>query len=167
MESNRLFLRPLKETDEHAFITGIADRTLRINYGFPEDIDAEISASIFKHFCELEGAYSIIEKQSGNMVGFLLEVDTELPDNIKESLSRKGRTLAFAIYKPYQRQGYMEEALNVYIPYLFRNHEIDYVHCGHFEDNEPSKRLLIKLGFHDLTNHIVNKRIIVDEIRLR
>lgn len=167
MESNRLFLRPFKETDENAFVIGIADQTLRINYGFPKDVDVEISGKIFQHFCELARAFSIIEKQSGNMVGFLLEVDTELPDNVKKMLSGKGRTLAFAVYKPYQRQGYMEEALNVYIPYLFQNHEIDYVHCGHFEDNEPSKMLLNKLGFHELTNHIVNKRIIVDEIRLR
>ena len=167
MESNRLFLRPIKETDENAFITGIADRTLRINYGFPKDIDAEVSTKIFKHFCELARAFSIIEKQSGNMVGFLLEVDTELPDNIMEMLPGEGRTLAFAVYTPYQRQGYMEETLNIYIPYLFRNQEIEYVHCGHFEDNEPSKRLLKKLGFHELTNHIIKSRIIVDEIRVR
>ena len=167
METAKLFLRPLKETDENAFISGIADRSLRINYGFPEIIDAELSASILKHFCDLTRAFSINEKHSGNMVGFLLEVDTELPDNIKEMLSGEGRTLAFAIYTPYQRHGYMEEVLNAYIPYLFQNHEIKYVHCGHFEDNEPSKRLLKKLGFKEFINHIIKKRIIVDEIRVR
>ena len=44
-----------------------------------------------------------------------------------------------------------------------------YRHFGgmYFEDNEPSKRLLKKLGFKEFTNHIINKRIIVDEIRVR
>ncbi len=167
METNRLIIRPMKESDQNAFLDGIANRTLRIAYGFPKDMDETIPPKIFRHFCELMGSYSIIEKETGNMVGFLLDVDAELPERIAETLEGKGRTLAYAVFPPYQRQGYMEETLNAYIPHLFRDHAVTYIHCGHFADNEPSRRLLQKIGFHVHANHTVKERIIIDQIKQR
>ena len=101
------------------------------------------------------------------MVGFLLDVDVELPESIAETLEGKGRTLAFAVFPPYQRQGYMEETLNAYISHVFRDHAVRYIHCGHFADNEPSRRLLQKVGFQVYAKHRVRGRIIIDQIRQR
>ena len=165
METNRLLIRPMRESDHNAFLCGVADRSLRIAYGFPKDMDETTSLRIFRHFCELPGAYSMIEKRTGNMIGFLLEVDSELPESIAENLPGEGRTLAFAVFHPYQRQGYMEEALNSFIPQLFRNHAVAYIHCGHFIDNEPSRQLLQKTGFHVHANHTVKEKIIIDLIK--
>ena len=164
METGRLQLRSMQESDETAFVDGIADRTLRAAYGFPKDMDTTTSQKIFLHFCKLPGAYSMIEKRTGNMIGFLLDVDTELPENVAEQLSGNGRTLAFAVFPSYQRQGYMEEALKSFIPYLFRDQTVAYIHCGHFTDNEPSGRLLQKMGFSAFANHAINGRIIADRI---
>ncbi len=167
METNRLQIRPMQESDQTAFVNGIADRALRIAYGFPKNTDTAISVKIFQHFCELPGAYSMIEKQTGKMIGFLLDVEPELPESIAKTLSGNGRTLAFAVFPPYQRQGYMEEALNAYISYLFRDQAVAYIHCGHFTDNEPSSQLLQKMQFSAFEEHAVNGRIIVDRIRRR
>ena len=165
METNRLLIRPMQESDQNAFRNGIADQTLRIAYGFPKDINEATSLRIFQHFCEIPGAYSIIEKAAGNMIGFLLEVEPELPDSIAKTLPSKGRTLAFAVFPPYQRQGYMEETLNAFISDLFRNHAAAYIHCGHFTDNEPSRRLLQKMGFQAYAKHMVKEKIIIDQIK--
>ena len=165
METNRLFIRPMREFDQSAFLSGISDRTLRVAYGFPKDMDEITSLKVFRRFCELPGAYSIIEKQTDNMIGFLLEVDPELPDSIAETLSGKGRTLAVAVFPPYQRKGYMEETLNTVIPQLFRNHAVTYIHCGHFTDNEASRRLLQKTGFRMYAKHTFKDKIIIDQIK--
>ena len=167
METNRLQIRPMRESDETAFVNGTAERALRIAYGFPKDMDTATAGKIFRHFCELPGACSIIEKQTGEMIGFLLDVEPELPEGIAKRLSGNGRTLAFAVFPPFQRQGYMEEALNAYIQYLFWLQSIAYIHCGHFTDNEPSSLLLQKMGFSAFAEHAVNGRIIADRIRRR
>ncbi len=167
METNRLLIRSMKESDQNAFLDGISNQALRIAYGLPKDMNETIPPKIFRHFCELMGSYSIIEKETGNMVGFLLNVDAELPESIAETLDGKGRTLAYAIFPPYQRQGFMEETLNAYIPHLFWDQAVAYIHCCHFADNEPSRRLLQKIGFRVHASHTVNERIIIDQIKQR
>ena len=97
MDTNRLVIRPMADSDQKAFTEGIADPTLRVAYGFPKDMDKTAFSKLFHRFRGLTGAYSVVEKQDGNMVGFLLDVDTELPEGIAKQLPGKGRTLAFAI----------------------------------------------------------------------
>lgn len=165
LETDRLYIRPMDKSDEKAFINGIENRALRVAYGFPENMDDTVPPPIFRQFCSLSGAYSIIEKPTDRMVGFLLNVESELPATITETLRGTGRTLAFATFKPYQRLGYMAEAFNAYISRLFLNPEVAYIHCGHFTDNEPSRLLLNKLGFCEYASHSVKERIIIDCIK--
>ena len=73
METNRLFIRPMREFDQSEFLSGISDRTLRVAYGFPKDMDEITSLKVFRRFCELPGAYSILEKQTDNMILILLQ----------------------------------------------------------------------------------------------
>ena len=164
MITDRLLIRPMEKSDENAFINGIADRSLRVAYGFPADLDAATASRIFHHFRELSGAFSLIESRTKNMIGFLLDTDSELPASIAERLPGRGRTLAFAVFPAYQRQGYMEEALKAYIPHLLQNQETAYIHCGHFSDNEPSSRLLQKVGFQKFAEHTIKTRIVVDRM---
>ena len=167
METERLTVRPMAVTDEKAFIEGIADKALRIAYGFPAEVNETVPPEIFRHFRGLPYAYAIAEKTAGKMTGFLLDVDPELPEESAENLPEKGRTLAYAIFPPYQRRGYMTETLEAYIRYLFLHTDTAYIHCGHFSDNEPSSRLLRKLGFREYARHTVRDRIIIDEILFR
>ncbi len=163
METERLLILPMREDDESAFAAGISDRTLRAAYGFPEEMDDSIPPKIFRHFRSLPGGYSLIGKETGKMIGFLLDTEPELPEKTAETLSANGRTLAFAVYPPYQRRGYMQEALEAYTRSLFST-GTGYIHCGHYTDNEPSRQLLRKLGFREYARHIFMNRTIVDEI---
>ena len=165
MESIRLLIRRMGKGDEAAFVSGIADRALRIAYGFPPDMEDRMSSRIFERFSGLEGGYSLIEKTSGTVIGFLLEVEPELPENLRTGLPEKGKTLAYAVFPAFQRKGYMLEALQAVIPELFRKAE--YIHCGHFEENIPSRELLRKLGFREYASHQVRDRLIIDEILRR
>ena len=107
MESERLLIRPMRETDESAFTEGIRDRTLRVMYGFPPEMDETVPPKIFRRFLGLPGARAMAEKDSGRMAGFLLDADPELPAELAAGLPPKGRTLAYAVFPLYQRRGYM------------------------------------------------------------
>ena len=167
LETDRLVIRPMKDQDENAFIRGISDRTLRVMYGFPEEMDETVPPMIFRHFCDLEGAYALEEKETGNMAGFLLDVVPELPEDISAGLPGTGRTLAYAVYPPYQRKGYMREALKEYIRRLFETTDTAFVHCGRFPENEPSKKLLRGLGFREFARHTAGRKELVDEVLFR
>ena len=162
MQSSRLHIKQINEEDEKSFINGISDRKLRVGYGFPEEMDLSASRKIFNRFCSLQRAFSLIKQDTGEMIGFLLDVEPELPTDIAIKLPQNGRTLAYAVYTPFQRQGYMEEALRASIP----STDAEYIHCGHFPENEASRNLLIKLGFKEFSRHQVGVKQIVDEILL-
>ena len=120
MESIRLLIRRMEKGDEEDFVSGIADRALHIAYGFPPEMDDALSAKIFERFSGLEGGYSLIEKGSGKMIGFLLDVEPELPENLRTGLPGSGRTLAYAVFPSWQRKGYMLETLQAVIPELLQ-----------------------------------------------
>ncbi len=164
METDRLLIRHMNEADEAAFVRGIADPSLRTAYGFPAEMDETVPPQILHHFLGLENAFALTEKGRGEMIGFLLDTDPELPEDVQAGLPENGHTLAFAVFPPRQRQGYMQEALQAYIPYLFRNGGAGYIHCGHFTDNVPSREMLHKLEFREYSRHALKNRIIVDEI---
>ena len=167
MESTRLLIRRMEIGDVAAFVSGIADRALRIAYGFPADMDDTVSAKIIERFSGLNNSYSLVEKATGTVIGFLLEVEPELPEDHRTGLLGKGRTLAYAVFPAYQRKEYMTEVLQAVIPELFREAGVDYIHCGHFEENVPSRELLRKLGFLEYASHQNRDKRIIDEILRR
>ena len=160
MQSDRLIIRPMEQEDRASFISGISDRSLRTAYGFPADLDRAAAHEIFDRFCGMGGAYSLVLAATGTMAGFMLDVPPELPAETASGLPGSGRTLAYAVFPRFRRQGYMEEALRMFIPSV----KADYIHCGHFPDNEPSRKLLRKLGFRELGRHQAGTGTIVDEI---
>lgn len=164
MESARLLIRPMEAADKNEFVNGIKDRALRTAYGFPVGMDDGVAVQIFHHFCALDRSYSLVEKRSGKMIGFLLTVSPELPDEVRNALPEKGRTLAYAVFPPFQRQGYMLEALQAVISELFGTGTVGYIHCGHFEENVPGRELLRKLGCQAYASHKAGNRLIIDEI---
>ena len=167
METPRLLIRALSPADKEPFLRGISDRELCRMYGFPEEMDPEIPPQIFRRFLALPRAYAIAVRAGGNMAGFLLDADPELPEETAACLPGRGRTLAFAVFPACRRRGYMQETLETYIPYLFRTGDADYIHCGHFPKNEASRNLLRKLGFREHARHAAGNRTIVDEILFR
>ena len=166
-ETDRLVIRPMRETDEGAFIRGISDAELRAMYGFPAEMDEDVAARLFRRFCALQDAYVLEDRHMGDTVGFLLDVAPELPEEILAGLPGNGRTLAYAVFPEYQRKGYMREALREHIRRLTETTNTSYIHCGHFPENEPSEKLLRGLGFREYARHTAGNKEIVDEILFR
>lgn len=81
-------------------------------------------------------------KESGKVIGEI---------NINEDSLRYGvesRELSYLIREEFSRQGYMKEALQAVIDYLFTQEKVECVSARCFAPNEASLALLKSLGFH-------------------
>lgn len=166
MKQSTVVLEKLSIADSSDFREGINDPQLRKMYGFPSQMENEKITAIFERFCRMDHSFSIRDAEN-HMIGFLLDVEPELPEKSLAVLKGQGRTLAFSIFPPYQRKGFMEKALRNYIQLLFKDGEVDYIHCGHFYENTASRQLLDKLGFMNYGTHSIKDKIIVDRILYR
>ena len=166
LQTERLTLRPFSPQDEDAFILGLEDRELRRMYGFPTELSKNTARRIFAHFSELSTAMSLIRNEDKALVGFLLDVAAEMPEHMLRTLPEGGRTLAFATFVPYQRQGYMREAIRVVMEQHSVVKDVPYLHGGHFPFNEPSQRLLAEMGFTPYGQHTVGTKTVIDEIHM-
>ena len=164
LQTERLTLRPFSPKDVDAFIVGIEDNELRCMYGFPTELSKDTARRIVAHFSELSTALSLVRGVDDTLVGFLLDVPAELPEHMLCTLPEGGRTLAFATFSPYQRQGYMREAIQAVMEQHIRSKDTPYLHGGHFPFNGPSQRLLAGLGFTYYGQHTVGTVTIQDEI---
>ena len=135
-------------------------------YGFPAELSRDTASRIFAQFSSLSIALSLVCKADGAFIGFLLDVPAELPRPMLQTLPEGGRTLAFATFPPYQRQGYMREAIAALMEQHGRAGDASYLHGGHFPFNRPSQRLLAGLGFMPYGQHSVGTRTVIDEIRI-
>ncbi len=74
--------------------------------------------------------------------------ETELPE--PEYREKSGRELGYVLSKDYWGRGIMPEAVNAVVRYLFDDLKLDFIVCGHFTDNNQSKRVQEKCGFKHL-----------------
>ena len=133
-------------------------------YGLPADMSPGTARLIFEQFSALPASYALERKTDGAVAGFILDVPLELPEELLGSLPEGGRTLAYAVFPAFQRQGYMREALYAIIRSRFEARAAGFIHCGHFSRNVPSRCLLRSLGFSEYGRHEVKSETVIDQI---
>ena len=166
LQTERLTLRPFSSQYEDAFIAGIGDRELRRMYGFPAELSRDTASRIFAQFSSLSSALSLVRNEDGALIGFLLDVPSELPKDMLRNMPEGGRTLAFATFVLYRRQGYMREAIAALMEQHSELKDVPYLHGGHFPFNEPSQRLLASLGYTLYGQHTIGTKTVIDEIHM-
>lgn len=165
IETERLIMRPLIDADFEDFYEYAMDDELSRMYGLPLKKDRERVFKIFSAFLNGGKTYALVYKENQKMTGHLMIVPLELPEEEIEKLGdKKGVTLAFAIAPKYQRKGLIFEALTEVIEELFYKQNVDFIHCGYYEFNEPSKKLQEKLGFQYYSTHTAKRRD--DEVKI-
>ena len=163
MKTPRLLIRALSPGDRESFVRSVRERGLCRMYGFPEDMDEQTASAVFDHFAARPSAYALLSRPAGELIGFALDVPSELPAEMRAGLPPRGRSFAYAVFAPYRRRGYMCEALQSMIASAFRG-GAGYIHCGHFDFNEPGALLLKRLGFTKYGRHALGGKTIIDEI---
>ena len=126
LKTSRLLLRPWKMSDlddfyEYAKVDGVGQMA-----GWLPHKNKEESKQVLTKF---------IENKKYN------------ENNLKEFSNLKGRELGYVLSKDYWGNGLMTEAVKKVIEYLFNIVKLDFIVCGHFLNNDRSRRVQEKCGF--------------------
>ena len=157
LETERLLLRKFREKDFEDFCEYAMDENMCHMMGrdpMPDTDAARLNFNWLKD--KEERGYVLVLRETGRIIGNLTVggVPADLA-NLPELEGKAGRSLSFSISRHYQRRGLMQEAVTAVIDKLFREEGMDYIQCGHFDFNLPSRELQKKLGF----THLHSERI--------
>lgn len=139
LETERLILRHPQMEDAADYLEFCnTEFVLRYNAMTPRTAE-----QMLRRFSEEQADTLVIEhKKDGKVIG---EISIE-DDSIRWGVESK--ELSYFIHEAYSRQGYMKEALQVVIEYLFTQEKLECISARCFAPNEASLALLKSLGFH-------------------
>ncbi len=144
LQSNRLTLRPWKETDlsdfyEYASVDGVGQMA-----GWNPHRNLEESKTILGHFIVGKKCFAL--EYQGKVIGSL-GIEEYNEANYPELATLQGREIGYVLSKDYWGQGLMPEAVQAVIRYLFDVVNLDFILVGHFDWNGQSRRVIEKCGF--------------------
>ncbi len=144
LQSKRLTLRPWRETDlsdfyEYASVDGVGQMA-----GWTPHRNLEESKDILAHFIEGKKCFAL--EHNGKVIGSL-GIEKYSEENYPELAHLQGREIGYVLSKEYWGQGFMPEAVQTVIRYLFETVKLDFILVGHFDWNRQSRRVIEKCGF--------------------
>ena len=147
LETERLILREWNLDDlddffEYASVPDVGERA-----GWPHHENKEISLERLKRFINGKKTFAIIYKENNKTIGSLGIEEYGLEDKLEEFFSYQGRSIGYVLSKDYWGRGLMTEAVRKVIDYCFKDLNLDFLLCGHFDKNIASKRVQQKCGF--------------------
>ena len=128
-----------------------ADRVVLVS---TSDYTALRSANRTAGLLNEEGTCAIVDARLGRVIGNIsfkpphphLAQDERLKPH-------RGGCLSFALSAQRRREGLAQEAAEAVMCHQFLTERVDYINCGFFSFNEPSRRLQERLGFHFFSTH--------------
>lgn len=130
LTTNRLTLRPWKESDlndfyEYARVDGVGQMA-----GWSPHRNMEESRTILSHF--IQGKHVFALEHQGKVIGSL-GVEKYNEENYPELAALQGREIGYVLSRDYWGQGLMPEAVQAVIAYLFDTVDLDFLLVGHFD----------------------------------
>ena len=141
LETERLILRPWKESDaEECYLYAGDDRVGPVA-GWPVHTSVENSRQIIKDVLAVPETYVIVLKETGLPIGSIGLHHNDLAEKEDE------RELGYWLGVPYWGQGLVPEAAMEMLRHAFEDLNLARVWCAYYDGNEKSKRVQEKLGF--------------------
>lgn len=141
--TNRLILRPYKESDREQVIRILRNEEISKTFMLPEFEDDAAAERLFRKILTCSHQEEHFERAiylEDRLIGFLNDV--EIQDGTVE--------LGYVIHPDYQNRGYATEALTASIQELFRQ-GFSRIRTGYFEENPASGRVMEKSGMHPIS----------------
>ena len=141
--TNRLILRPYKESDREQVIWILRNGEISKTFMLPEFEDDAAAERLFRKILIYSHQEDHFERAiclEDRVIGFLNDV--EIKDGTAE--------LGYVIHPDYQNRGYATEALTASIQELFRQ-GYSRIRTGYFEENPASRRVMEKSGMHPIS----------------
>ena len=142
IETNRLVLRYLKESDRDAIFTNINNDKEVLKYFLDKYLEDKSELDLSKRikFClDNERYFFVIElKETHEVIGMIFQCST--PDRYFDSSE-----IGYAIGRKYWNKGYTTEAFKAMIDFVF-SLGVNKIIASHIIDNRASKRVIEKCG---------------------
>lgn len=146
IETQRLRLRPWRREDLDDFYAYARDEEVGPRAGWEAHTSKDMTKRILDYFIEGQCVFALEEKKSGRVLGSLGVDEPVSP--LKELFEGyNGREIGYVLHRDFWNQGLMSEAVAGLLEVFFRDYDLDYFVCGHFEGNEGSRRVIEKTGF--------------------
>ena len=147
IETERLILRAFRKTDledfyEYASVEGTGEMA-----GWHHHENRETSSRILDGFVSKDRTFAVCLRESGKVIGSLGVEEYGMEDKLTEFDGYRGRSIGYVLSRDYWGRGLMAEAVRAVIDYLFKECDMDFLLCGHFDFNNQSKRVQQKCGF--------------------
>lgn len=151
--TERLLLRPWKETDAESLYEYAKDPEVGPIAGWPVHTSVENSREIIREVLSAEETYAVCMKEDGKAIGSIgLMIGTASNLNLPDTEGEIG----YWIGVPFWGQGFIPEAVRELLRHGFEDLKLNKIWCGYFEGNIKSKRVQEKCGF---IYHHTNKDI--------
>lgn len=155
IETERLILRPWRETDAAALFKYASDPDIGPVAGWPPHTSIANSLEIIRTVFAAPETYAVILKDTDEPVG---SCGIMFSDSLHSAEMQQGEAeIGYWIGKPYWGQGLIPEAVRALLSRCFADLHLNTVWCGHYDGNTKSKRVIEKCGFKF---HHTNKDII-------
>lgn len=144
LKTQRTILRPFQITDlddffEYASVDGVGQMA-----GWLPHKNKEQSLEILKMFIEEKKTFAIV--YNDKVIGSI-GIEKYPENELLELEFKKGREIGYVLSKDYWNNGIMTECVKEVIKYCFNILKLDFLICGHFINNDKSRRVQEKCGF--------------------
>jgi acetyltransferase, GNAT family len=146
LQTERLTLRPWKESDAEALYRYACNPNIGPIAGWPPHTSVENSREIIKTVLSVPGTYAVVLKETDETVGSV-GIMTARSEICSAKMTDSECEIGYWIGEPYWGQGLIPEAVSELIRYAFEDLQMTTIWCGYYDDNEKSKRAQEKCGF--------------------
>ena len=144
LETERLILRPWRETDSKDLYEYAKSELVGPNAGWAPHKNEEESKAIINMFIENEDTYAVVLKSENKVIGGIGLHDRQPYGSVHDL---KQREIGYVLNPDYWGQGIIPESVDRLLEYAFNDKDLDIIWCAHYEFNENSKRVIEKCGF--------------------
>ena len=142
METERLILRPWRESDAEECYRYASDPRVGPMAGWPVHDSVETSRQVIRTVLSVPETYAIVLRETGLPVGSIgLHFRSDLAHEEDEA------EMGFWLGVPYWGRGLVPEAAKELLRHAFEDLALARVWCGYYDGNEKSKRAQAKIGF--------------------
>ena len=159
IKTERLILRPFKQSDLHDFYTYASVDGVGEMAGWKHHETIEKTQEILDTFIEEDKTFAIVLKENHKVIGSLGIEKYGLEDKLTEFNGYLGREIGYVLSKDYWGKGIMPEAVKAVIEYLFHDLNLDFLLCGYYDFNNQSKRVQEKCGFKPYRKLVMDTRL--------
>ena len=146
METERIVLRPWRDSDAEALFKYASDPEVGPRAGWPPHKNVEESREIIRTLFNSDHMWAMELKKTGEPIGCMgYFVHGESNINIGENDAEVGYWVA----RPYWNLGLCTETLQLLIGYCFNVKGYDTLWADYFPENPASGRVMEKCGFRD------------------